>query len=150
MVRQVTRACHDEEAISQADVEELIDGIEKLNGELRRATRLLSAKNRLKEHILLLSHGQCEARGDPDYFESSHTEADLQLHFIRPLAAGGEPQPSNTVLLCRTCHERAHNETEAESFNSYLRQVAEGRQPTNGVTSSHTEDTGDRTASPGA
>ena len=32
----------------------------------------------------------------------------LELHWIRPFAAGGRPESSNLLALCRACHDKAH------------------------------------------
>ncbi|OGG04542.1 MAG: hypothetical protein A3F83_02250 [Candidatus Glassbacteria bacterium RIFCSPLOWO2_12_FULL_58_11] len=32
----------------------------------------------------------------------------LELHWIRPLAAGGRPESNNLLALCRACHDKAH------------------------------------------
>ena len=33
---------------------------------------------------------------------------ELEIHFIKPLAAGGKPETSNLLLLCSACHDKVH------------------------------------------
>ena len=35
-------------------------------------------------------------------------ESELEVHFIRPLALGGQAESRNLLLLCDACHDKAH------------------------------------------
>jgi predicted HNH restriction endonuclease len=32
----------------------------------------------------------------------------LEIHFLKPLALGGDARSSNLILLCRGCHDKVH------------------------------------------
>ena len=40
--------------------------------------------------------------------QSCRAEGSVEIHFIRPLAAGGAAESRNLLILCGECHDKAH------------------------------------------
>lgn len=57
-----------------------------------------------REAIKIRDRNQCMNCGD------SGEETSLDLHHIVPRGQGGSDRISNLILLCRQCHEAAHEE----------------------------------------
>lgn len=40
--------------------------------------------------------------------QACESGGELEIHFIKPLAAGGKPESTNLLVLCRACHDKVH------------------------------------------
>jgi len=44
----------------------------------------------------------------------------VDFHHLVFRSHGGKDEPDNLIALCRTCHEKAHND---KTFNDYLKEL---------------------------
>lgn len=62
----------------------------------------------VKAWVLENARGLCEGCGQPAPFTNEFGEPYLEVHHMRPLAAGGSDTIQNAVALCPNCHRRCH------------------------------------------
>jgi len=62
----------------------------------------------VKAWVLENAKGLCEHCGQPAPFTNEFGEPYLEVHHMKPLAAGGSDTIQNAVALCPNCHRRCH------------------------------------------
>ncbi len=62
----------------------------------------------VKEWILHEAKGECEGCGTSAPFRREDGTPYLEIHHLKPLAAGGADVVENTVALCPNCHREMH------------------------------------------
>lgn len=70
----------------------------------------------VKAWVLELAKGQCEGCEADAPFKTVGGEPYLEVHHVKPLAAGGSDRTSNAVALCPNCHRRAHLSVDSQAF----------------------------------
>jgi len=40
--------------------------------------------------------------------QACESSAELEIHFIKPLATGGKSESRNLIVLCSACHDKVH------------------------------------------
>lgn len=58
--------------------------------------------------VLHVAEGRCEACAEPAPFKRPDDDPYLEVHHIRPLAAGGPDITENAIACCPNCHRRLH------------------------------------------
>ncbi len=56
--------------------------------------------------------------------DSCHKERGNDVHHIQFRSQGGADEPENLIILCRLCHDKAHD---SRQFNNYLKQLIKKR-----------------------
>ncbi|QEL12893.1 HNH endonuclease [Kushneria phosphatilytica] len=59
--------------------------------------------------VIAQAQGICEFCGSSAPFHRSDGTPYLEVHHVRPLAAGGSDTTTNTVAVCPNCHRRFHH-----------------------------------------
>ena len=62
----------------------------------------------VKAWVLVTAAAQCECCDEQAPFITATGEPFLEVHHLRPLAAGGSDTINNTVALCPNCHRELH------------------------------------------
>lgn len=86
--------------------------------EVQRFTRSAS----VRERVLELAGGRCEACNEPAPFNGTNDQPFLEIHHVRPLAQQGSDTVGNTVALCPNCHREVHHSKEALALVASLYQ----------------------------
>ncbi|TPI35226.1 HNH endonuclease [Mesorhizobium sp. B3-2-1] len=75
---------------------------------------------RVKAYVLQQAHGRCEACGTRAPFKSLLGFDYLEVHHVKPLAAGGSDRVQNAVAVCPNCHRALHHAVDATERASGL------------------------------
>lgn len=73
----------------------------------RRTSVLMATKpSHQREKLISISRGKCELCGNDAPFKIPDGTPYLELHFVVPVADGGNNGIKNTVALCPNCHRK--------------------------------------------
>jgi 5-methylcytosine-specific restriction protein A len=101
----------------------------------QRAATVYDRNREVVAGVLMRTGGKCEGCGQPAPFRTRGTPDEpggrpfLEVHHVRPLAAGGADTPQNAVGLCPNCHREVHYGARAETLTGRLQTLLEGQFP---------------------
>ena len=70
--------------------------------------------------VILRAQGTCECCRRPAPFADKRGQPYLEVHHVRPLAAGGSDRITNAVAVCPNCHRRLHHGSDSDTYSEKL------------------------------
>lgn len=123
-IDMTVEAADEPEADSEPSLEELRERAETDSTETAKSstttTTQYSRSQAVREYVLALADGTCEACGEPAPFEKPNGEPYLETHHVFRVSDEGMDDLDVVAAICPTCHRRIHHGQGGNEYNKQL------------------------------